>query len=54
MCSYTLAEADGRVGTVCVYPTDREAVRGHAQTADLPTDEILAVSDLVVIEPDPV
>lgn len=53
--SYVLSEPGGRVGTVCVYQaTDPDAIRRHAQTADLPVDEIIRVSDLVVIEADPV
>lgn len=52
--SYVLAEADGSVGTVCVYQaTSPEAVRTHAQRAGLPIDEIVAVADTVIVRPDP-
>jgi hypothetical protein len=52
--SYVLDEADGSVGTVCIYEaTGPEAVRRHASLADLPVDEIVAVADTVVVRPDP-
>ena len=52
--SYVLAEADGRVGTVCIYQaTSPEAIREHARRADLAADEIVAVADTVVVRPDP-
>ena len=53
--SYALAEADGSVGTVCIYhATSPEAVRTHAQRAGLPVDEVVAVADTVLVRPDPV
>jgi thiamine biosynthesis protein ThiC len=52
--SYVLAEADGSVGTVCIYQAvDEDAVRRHAGKADLPVDEVIPVADTVVIRPDP-
>lgn len=52
--SYVLAEADGSVGTVCIYEASSpEAIRRHADAADLPVDEIIAVADTVVVRPDP-
>jgi hypothetical protein len=52
--SYALAEADGTVGTICVYQaTSPEAIRRHAEQADLPVDEIVAVADTVIVRPDP-
>lgn len=52
--SYVLNEPDGRVGTVCIYQaTSPEAIRRHAQRADLAADEIIPVGDTVVIRPDP-
>ena len=52
--SYVLAEADGRVGTVCIYQaTSPEAIREHARRADLAADEIVAVADTVIVRPDP-
>jgi hypothetical protein len=52
--SYVLEERDGTVGTVCIYrASSPEAIRAHAARADLPIDEIVAVSGTVVIRPDP-
>lgn len=52
--SYVLGEDDGTVGTVCVYQaTSPEAIRRHAERADLPADEIIPVADTVVVRPDP-
>jgi hypothetical protein len=53
--SYVIAEADGSLGTVCIYQaSDPEAVRKHAHRVGMPADEILDVADTVVIRPDPV
>jgi len=52
--SYITAEADGTLGTVCVYQASSpEAIREHARRADMPADEIVAVADTVVVRPDP-
>jgi sporulation protein YlmC with PRC-barrel domain len=52
--SYALAEEDGTVGTICVYQaTSAEAIRRHAEQADLPVDEIVPVADTVIVRPDP-
>ncbi len=52
--SYVLDETDGTVGTVCIYEaTSPEALRRHAELADLPADEIIPVADTVVVRPDP-
>ena len=52
--SYVLEEGNG-VGTVCIYQASSpEAIRAHAQAADLPVDEIVRVADTVVVRPDPV
>ena len=53
--SYVLAESDGTVGTVCIYQASSpEAIRKHADEADLPVDEIIPVADTVIVRPDPV
>jgi hypothetical protein len=53
--SYVLEEGGGTVGTVCIYEASSpQAIRDHAQRADLPVDEIIEVADTVVIRPDPV
>jgi thiamine biosynthesis protein ThiC len=52
--SYVLEEDAGTVGTVCIYQaTSPEAIRRHADAADLPITEIIPVADTVVIRPDP-
>jgi hypothetical protein len=53
--SYVLDEPSGRVGTVCIYQaTDEDALRRHAEAADLPIDEVIRVADTVIIREDPV
>jgi thiamine biosynthesis protein ThiC len=52
--SYVLEEGGGSVGTVCIYQaTSEEAIREHAQRADLPVDEVIPVVDTVLVRPDP-
>src|SRR6478672_8303763 len=52
--SYVLDESGGDLGTVCLYEaTSPEALRRHAERADLPLDEIISVADTVVVRPDP-
>ena len=52
--SYVLAEESGGLGTVCIYEADSpDAIRAHAQAADLPVDEIIPVADTVIVRPDP-
>ena len=46
---------DGTVGTICIYQaTSPEAIRRHADRADLPIDEIVQVADTVIVRADPV
>lgn len=52
--SYVLNEANGSVGTVCIYEAvSPEAIRKHAECAKLPIDEIIPIADTVVVRPDP-
>jgi hypothetical protein len=52
--SYVTAEQDGSVGTICIYQASSpEAIRAHAEQADLPIEEIVKVADTVVVRPDP-
>ncbi len=52
--SYVLGEGEGAVGTVCIYEASSpDAIRAHAERADLPVDEIIEVVDTVVVRPDP-
>ena len=51
--SYIVAELDGSLGAVCIYQaTSPEAIRRHAYAASLPVDEIIAVADTLVVQPD--
>jgi hypothetical protein len=53
--SYVLKEGSGSLGTVCIYEAaSEEAIRNHAQRADLPVDEVIPIADTVVVRPDPV
>ncbi len=52
--SYVLSEESGELGTFCVYEADSpEAIRAHAEAADLPADEIIEIADTVIVRPDP-
>src|SRR5262245_50338859 len=53
--SYVLQEESGELGTFCVYQGESpEAIRGHAERAGLPCDEVIEVVDTVIVRPDPV
>jgi hypothetical protein len=50
-----LAEESAEVGTVCIYEAESpEAIRVHAAAAVLPVDEIVPITQTVVVRPDPV
>jgi uncharacterized protein DUF4242 len=52
--SYVVREADGSLGTLCVYDAASPAkIREHAHRADLPATEIFEVVDTVLVRPDP-
>jgi hypothetical protein len=52
--SYVVSEESGELGTFCIYEAESpEAIRAHADAADLPVDEIVPVADTVVVRPDP-
>ncbi|MCW2995975.1 MAG: hypothetical protein JWQ18_3470 [Conexibacter sp.] len=52
--SYVLDEGAGTVGTVCLYEASSpEAIRRHAELADLPVDEIIPVASTLIVRPDP-
>jgi len=52
--SYVIEEPTSAVGTVCIYQaTSPEAIRRHAEKADLPVSEIIQVADTVYVRPDP-
>lgn len=53
--SYALEEDASDVGTVCIYQAvSPDAIREHARAAELPCDEIVKVTDTVVVRADPV
>jgi len=52
--SYVVAEADGRLGTFCIYEAASEgAIREHADRVGMPGDAIWPVKATVVVRPDP-
>jgi len=52
--SYVLNEDGGSVGTVCIYQaSSTEAIRKHAELAELPVDEVIPIADTVIVRPDP-
>jgi len=52
--SYAVVEEDGSLGFVCIYlASDADALRRHADAADLPIGEILPVVDTVLVRTDP-
>jgi len=53
--SYVVHEADGGLGTVCIYQASSpEKIREHAARVGMPATDILDVADTVVVRPDPV
>ena len=52
--SYVVEEADGGLGTICIYQASSpEKIREHADRAGLPVTEIVEVADTVLVRPDP-
>lgn len=52
--SYALVEESGEVGTVCIYEAESpNAIRTHADAADLPVDEIVPIAETLVVRSDP-
>lgn len=52
--SYVLGEGSGSLGTVCIYQASSEdAIRKHAEDANLAMTEIIPIADTVVVRPDP-
>jgi thiamine biosynthesis protein ThiC len=53
--SYVVTEADGRIGTICIYQASSpEKIREHADRVGMSADPILEVADTVIVRPDPV
>lgn len=52
--SYVVKEADGRLGTVCIYQAiDEASLREHARRVGMPADEITPVANTVIVRADP-
>jgi hypothetical protein len=52
--SYVVSEADGRIGSVCLYEaSDPEAIREHGRRIGAPADEMQLVTATAVIRDDP-
>lgn len=52
--SYVVNEADGSLGTVCIYQASSpEAIRNHAARVGMPADEITPIEATVVVRGDP-
>ncbi len=52
--SYVVTEADGRLGTFCIYEAVNDAaIREHAAKVGMPGDEVHPVKATVVVRPDP-
>ena len=52
--SYVVQEADGTLGTVCVYQaTNADAIRENTRRVGMPADEITRVAYTVIIRTDP-
>ncbi len=53
--SYVVHEADGSLGTVCIYEASSpEKITEHAARVGMPATEIVEVADTVLVRPDPV
>ena len=52
--SYVVQEANGTLGTLCIYQAvSPAAIRDHAQRVGMPADEITPVARTVVVREDP-
>ena len=52
--SYVIGEPDGTLATVCIYEaSSAEAIRTHANRAELALSEIRQVVDTVLVRADP-
>ncbi|MBR0814136.1 MULTISPECIES: nickel-binding protein [Bradyrhizobium] len=52
--SYVVHEADGRIGTFCIYEArDGESIREHAHRVGMPGEEFYKVAATVVVRADP-
>jgi Nickel responsive protein SCO4226-like len=50
--SYVLEECDGSMGTICLFAAvSPEAIRKHARIARLPLEQIIRISDAMIVPP---
>jgi len=53
--SYVVEEADGKLGSVCIYEgVSPEAIQRHAANSGMSADEITKVANTVIVRDDPV
>lgn len=53
--SYVVREADGRLGTVCIYQSvDVAAILEHARRVGMSAEDIVQVENTVIVRDDPV
>lgn len=53
--TYVVREADGTLGTLCVYQAvSAEAIEAHAARVGMPADEITLSVGTVLVRPDPI
>ena len=53
--SYVINEADGRIGTFCIYEArDGDSIREHARRLGMPGEEFYKVATTVIVRSDPV
>lgn len=53
--SYVVTEADGRIGTICIYQArDADSIREHAARVGMPAEGIVPIVDTVIVRADPV
>jgi hypothetical protein len=53
--TYVVEEADGKLGTVCLYEgVSPDAIQRHAANTGMSADEIVRVADTVIVRDDPV
>lgn len=52
--SYVVNEADGRIGTFCIYEAiDGDSIREHAKRVGMPGEDFYPVTATVVVRDDP-
>jgi len=52
--SYVVKEADGRLGSFCIYEArDPESIREHARRVGMPGDQIFPVVTTLIVRTDP-